>query len=449
MGDAYRFLRPRSAFRSPLAARERTRIDRARAVDVARRPCVDAAVREVVVGTLRAWRAWSRSRTRRAASARRRRSTRLGAALAAPAPRVLLVDLDPQACLTYSVGLDPESLPPSLHDVLVGRSKAADASSSPAGRCAVLPGRDRPRRLRGAPRRRKVGREHAVARALEPVKDDYDIVLLDCPPSLGILTINGLTAADVVLIPLQCETLSHRGVGQLLETVADVRAYTKPDLARARRGRDDVRRPHAATRARCSADVEARYGLPVLEPLIPRSIRFAEAPATGRRSSTTRRRSSGAVAYRELAARARAAAMLAAVTRTPEPTGSAALFSTRGAQAGHARRRVRALPRPHPASATPDFAQRHLPFWVWTPVAAPLALRRAARRAGNARLGRRPAGSSSVEPRLRGARRRGARDRARRRSRRRPTRRGPRRAPRRPRGTRRRAGRPRACRARG
>ena len=90
----------------------------------------------------------------------------------------------------------------------------------------------------------RVGREHAVGRALEPMKDAYDLVLLDCPPSLGILTINGLTAADFVLVPLQCETLSHRGVGQLLETVADVRAYTQPDLARPGCRRHDVQRPH-------------------------------------------------------------------------------------------------------------------------------------------------------------------------------------------------------------
>ena len=81
---------------------------------------------------------------------------------------------------------------------------------------------------------------------LAPVVDRYDLVLVDCPPSLGILTINGLTAADAVVIPLQCETLSHRGVGQLLETVADVRAYTKPRPRGARRGRDDVRRAQPA-----------------------------------------------------------------------------------------------------------------------------------------------------------------------------------------------------------
>ena len=99
-------------------------------------------------------------------------------------------------------------------------------------------------------------------------------MLVDCPPSLGILTINGLTAADAVVIPLQCETLSHRGVGQLLETVADVRAYTKPDLAvlGAVATMFDARSRHPREIA---ADVADRYGLAVLEPLVPRSIRFA------------------------------------------------------------------------------------------------------------------------------------------------------------------------------
>jgi chromosome partitioning protein len=222
----------------------------------------------------------------------------LGAALAQAGQRVLLVDLDPQACLTYSVGLDPESLPRSLHDVLVGRNKAVETVVV-AGDVSILPAAID---LAGSEVHLvgRVGREHAVGRALEPVKDGYDVVLLDCPPSLGILTINGLTAADFVLIPLQCETLSHRGVGQLLETVADVRAYTQPDLGvlgavatmyngRTRHTREVL------------ADVEARYALPVLEPMIPRSIRFAEAPATGQSILGHAPASVGAVAYRELA----------------------------------------------------------------------------------------------------------------------------------------------------
>ena len=137
-----------------------------------------------------------------------------------------------------------------------------------AGSEVHLVGRDRPR-ARGRPRARAGAGTASTS------------VLIDCPPSLGILTINGLTAADDVLIPLQCETLSHRGVGQLLETVADVRAYTQPDLQRPRRGRDDVRRPDAPHVARCSTTSRRAYGLAVLQPPIPKSVRFAEAPATG------------------------------------------------------------------------------------------------------------------------------------------------------------------------
>lgn len=222
----------------------------------------------------------------------------LGAALAELGERVLLVDLDPQACLTYSVGLDPEGLPLSLHDVLVGRNKADDVSIG-LDTLTVLPASID---LAGSEVHllTRTGREHALARALEPLKERFETVLIDCPPSLGILTINGLTAADEVIVPLQCETLSHRGVGQLLETVADVRAYTRPDL----RVRGivatmvDGRTRHARE---VLTDVQQRYGLEVLEPVVPKSIRFAEAPAHGRSILEHAPSSPGAAAYRALA----------------------------------------------------------------------------------------------------------------------------------------------------
>lgn len=222
----------------------------------------------------------------------------LGAALADLGERVLLVDLDPQACLTYSVGLDPESLPLTLHDVLVGRNKAADIVTE-VGAFQMLPASID---LAGSEVHllTRTGREHALSRALAPLADDFDRVLIDCPPSLGILTINGLTAASEVLIPLQCETLSHRGVGQLLETIDDVREFTNPGLRvrgviptmfdrRLRHGREVL------------ADVRERYGLEILEPSIPKSVRFAEAPSQGRSILDHAPTSSGAVAYRELA----------------------------------------------------------------------------------------------------------------------------------------------------
>lgn len=152
----------------------------------------------------------------------------LGVALAELGERVLLVDLDPQACLTYSLGLDSDGLERSLHDVLAGRAAAADVLVK-AGDLSVLPSTID---LAGAEVHlmSRTGREHVLARALRPLLPDYDTVLVDCPPSLGILTINGLTAASEALIPLQCETLGHRGVGQLLETINDVRTFTNPSL---------------------------------------------------------------------------------------------------------------------------------------------------------------------------------------------------------------------------
>jgi chromosome partitioning protein len=222
----------------------------------------------------------------------------LGVALAERGPRTLLVDLDPQACLTYSLGLDPEGLAVTLPDVLVGRNKVQDCLVD-VGYVTVVPAS---LELAGAELHlaSRLGREHALARALGPTLARFDVVLIDCPPSLGLLTINALTAAHRLVIPFQCETLGHRGVGQLLETVADVRAYTQPDLTvlGAVATMVDRRTRHTAD---VLADVRARYGLRILEPLIPRSVRFAEAPAAGRSVLEHAPDSPGAAAYRELA----------------------------------------------------------------------------------------------------------------------------------------------------
>ena len=223
----------------------------------------------------------------------------LGVALAEMGRRVLLVDLDPQGCLTFSVGVDPDGLPKSLHEVFVQRTPVAEVLLK-VGDLHVLPATID---LAGAEVQllTRAGREYALARALDPIKNDYDMILIDCPPSLGVLTINGLTAADEVLVPLQCETLSHRGVGQLLETINDVRAYTNPNLkvrgviatmfdGRTRLGREVL------------DDVRTKYGLTVLEPPVPKSVRVAEAPGKGRSVLQHATRSASADAYRSLAA---------------------------------------------------------------------------------------------------------------------------------------------------
>jgi chromosome partitioning protein len=136
--------------------------------------------------------------------------------------------------------------------------------------------------------------------ALEEVRPSYDVILLDCAPSLGVLTINALTAADEVLIPLQCETLSHRGVGQLLDTVHDVQRLTNRDLRvlGVLPTLFDSRTTHARE---VLADISSRYGLDVIEPAIAKSVRFAEAPSTGRTIMRTASRTPGAESYRVLA----------------------------------------------------------------------------------------------------------------------------------------------------
>jgi chromosome partitioning protein len=225
----------------------------------------------------------------------------LGAALVELGQRVLVVDLDPQACLTFSLGLDPEALPLSVHDVLLGRISARTALHRGGAGPDVLPSTID---LAGSEAllMMRTGREFALRAALEDVRGDYDWILLDCPPSLGVLTLNALTAADRVLIPLQCETLSHRGVGQLLDTVNEVRRLTNRSL-RVLGVLPTLYDPRTSHTRAVLADVAQRYGVAVLEPPIPRSIRFAEAPAAGRSVLATAGASRGSQAYREVALR--------------------------------------------------------------------------------------------------------------------------------------------------
>jgi chromosome partitioning protein len=221
----------------------------------------------------------------------------LGVALSDSGRRVLVVDMDPQGALTYSMGVEPDELPETINDVLIRRLSieriivAKEVELVPsnidlAGAEAVLLS--------------KTGREYALQRALREVADRYDYVLIDCPPSLGILTINGLTAADEVLVPLQCEALSHRGVGQLLETLNDIRHFTNPELEVTGliATMFDGRSRHAQ---QVLDDVGTRYGVEVLQPPVRRSIRFAEAAQVGRSILAYAPTHPAADAYRTLA----------------------------------------------------------------------------------------------------------------------------------------------------
>jgi chromosome partitioning protein len=222
----------------------------------------------------------------------------LGAALVEQGSSVLIVDLDPQACLTFSLGIDPEDLELSVHHVLTKGLAVSDVLIATEDGVDLLPATIELARAE-ADLLTRTGREYVLRAALEDVTG-YDWILLDCPPSLGVLTVAALTAASAVLIPLQCETLSHRGVGQLLDTVHDVRRFTNRDLEvwGVLPTLYDGRTNHARA---VLENISDSYDLDVVQPPIPKSIRFAEAPAAGRSILATSRKNRGADAYRDVA----------------------------------------------------------------------------------------------------------------------------------------------------
>lgn len=230
----------------------------------------------------------------------------LGAALSELGESVLLVDLDPQACLTFSLGIDPEDLDLSVHHVLTKGVDPTEVVLETDDGVHLLPATIELARAE-ADLLTRTGREHVVRGMVDDLAaagSHYDWILLDCPPSLGVLTVAALTAATGVVVPLQCETLSHRGVGQLLDTVHDVRRFTNRDLEvwGVLPTLFDGRTNHART---VLATISETYDLAVIEPPIPKTIKFAEAPAAGRSILATSRSSKGAKAYRDVAANLR------------------------------------------------------------------------------------------------------------------------------------------------
>jgi chromosome partitioning protein len=222
----------------------------------------------------------------------------VAAAMAELDRAVLVVDLDPQACLTFSLGYDPDLVEPSLNDTVVGRAGLAETIVQ-HGEVDVVPANID---LAGAEVTllSRTGREYLLRGELADLLDSYDAVLIDCAPSLGVLTINGLTAADQVVIPVQCETLAHRGVSQLLDTIGDVRRLTNRSLKV--RGlvatMFDPRTRHSREVLR---DLLARYDLPLIGAPVRKSVRFAEAPTSGISLLSGGSDVPGAAAYRVIA----------------------------------------------------------------------------------------------------------------------------------------------------
>jgi chromosome partitioning protein len=224
----------------------------------------------------------------------------LGAALTEFGRKVLLVDFDPQGALSVGLGVNPLDLDQTIYNALMERDVSADdvLLKTNAGMDLLPSNIDLSAaevQLVG-----EVAREQVLKRVLEPLVDDYDVILIDCQPSLGLLTINALTAADGVIIPLECEYFSRRGVALLIQTIEKVSERLNPqlELEGILATMDDSRTLHG--REVLGRVVQA-FGDKVFHTVINRTVRFPETTVAGEPITTFASSSVGANAYRDLA----------------------------------------------------------------------------------------------------------------------------------------------------
>jgi chromosome partitioning protein len=224
----------------------------------------------------------------------------LAAYLAVQGNKVLIIDLDPQGNATSGLGIDPGSLETEIYDVLMKRVDL-DSIVTPTGieHLYIAPASPR---LVGAQVElvNVISREARLREVIEPLKGKYHYIIIDCPPSLGLLTVNALTAAEELIIPVQCEYFALEGLTQLLKSIDEVKKYLNPGLkllgllmtmydARTKLAQDVVE------------DVRAHYPGQVYTTVIPRSVRLSEAPSFGQPIVHYDALSRGAIAYKELA----------------------------------------------------------------------------------------------------------------------------------------------------
>ncbi len=224
----------------------------------------------------------------------------LASYLALDGQRVLVVDLDPQGNATSGVGLDRQLIDRSVYDALVGGTGITDLiQPTLVDGFSIIPSS---RDLVGVEVELVplAGRERRLATVLSPVAEEFDYVLLDCPPSLGLLTINALTAADSVLVPIQCEYYALEGLGQLMSTIDLVREHLNTHL-RLKGVVLTMFDGRTTLSADVSAEVRRHLGERVFDSVIPRSVRLAEAPSYGRPIPLYSPASRGAQAYGDLA----------------------------------------------------------------------------------------------------------------------------------------------------
>jgi chromosome partitioning protein len=225
----------------------------------------------------------------------------LGAALAEVGRRVLLVDFDPQGALSVGLGVQPHQLDRTAYNLLMERGVTVDdvlLKTSVAGMDLLPSNIDLSAaevQLVG-----EVAREQTLARALAPVVDDYDYILIDCQPSLGLLTVNALTAAHGVIVPLECEFFSLRGVALLIDTIDKVRERLNPTLKL-----DGILATMYDGRTLHGREVFSRvleaFGDTVFDTVITRTVRFPETTVAGEPITSWAPTSAGAIAYRHLA----------------------------------------------------------------------------------------------------------------------------------------------------
>jgi chromosome partitioning protein len=226
-------------------------------------------------------------------------SINLAASLALAGRRALLIDLDPQGNATMGSGVDKRSLTASVYDVLLGSKSLSATRLKSSGNYDLVPAN---RELAGA-EVELVGltsRETRLKEALKEVEGQYDFILIDCPPALNLLTVNGLCAAHAVMIPMQCEYYALEGLSDLVQTIKKVRVNLNPALEIEGLLRT-MYDPRNMLAQQVSDQLQQHFGEKVYRTVIPRNIRLAEAPSYGVPVMNLDRQSKGALAYLALA----------------------------------------------------------------------------------------------------------------------------------------------------
>ena len=223
----------------------------------------------------------------------------LAASLAATKRRVLLIDLDPQGNATTGSGVEKAGLKQTIYHVLIGDKSIAEVRVKAESGFDVIPAN---RELAGAEVElvNELARETRLKSALSSLTDEYDYILIDCPPALNLVTVNALTAAHAVMIPMQCEYYALEGLSDLVNTIKKVRAYLNPGLEIEGLLRT-LFDPRNMLAQQVSAQLTQHFGDKVYRTVIPRNVRLAEAPSYGQPALAYDRASKGAQAYLALA----------------------------------------------------------------------------------------------------------------------------------------------------